>query len=194
MALIFRNWIGGWSSFNLQKRKKEAEIEAKKIVIAESSLKPKINLVAGVYQDQVPLANIQDNFIRNNVLVGLEVNWDLWDSSKSKGEKLRALAVKRRLEMTLERETRAFRLELENTRLQLSSLSKRIEISKELVSVAENRLQISEIEYASNRMSISQLTDARIALDQARIGRLQSICDYIKIRNRYEIALRVNSE
>ena len=174
------------SSFNMEKIRKEIEVQRKRVEIAQSGLKPKVNLVGGVFQDQVPLASNEDSILRNNILVGVELNWALWDSSKSKAEKLRAFANKRRLEINLERETRSYRLELDGMRMQLESLAKRVRMTRELVQVAQDRFKISEVELESDRITISQLMEARISLDHAKVKRLESICDYIKIRNRYE--------
>ena len=174
------------SSFNMKKISKEIEVQKKRVEIAQSGLKPKVNLVGGVFQDQIPLASNEDSILRNNILVGIEINWALWDSSKSKAEKLRAFANKRRLEINLERESRSYRLELDGMRMQLESLAKRVRMTRELVKAAQNRFIISEVELESDRITLSQLMAARVSLDQAKVKRLESICDYIKLRNRYE--------
>ena len=165
----------------------EINVEKNRLTIAKSGLKPKVNLVSAFFQDQVPLAD--DSFTRNNALVGLEVNWAVWDSSKSKAEKLKSLANKRRLELSLERESRSFRLEIENMRSQLDSLAKRVEMTRQLVVLSEKKLSISKTELESDRITPSQFNDAQIALNRSKIQRLQSVCDYIKMRNRYEVAI-----
>ena len=71
-------------------------------------------------------------------------------------------------------------------RMQLESLAKRVRMTRELVQVAQDRFRISEVELESDRITLSQLMEARISLDHAKVKRLESICDYIKIRNRYE--------
>ena len=100
--------IAGISSRTIKRIEIEIEIEKNQLTIANSQLKPKLNLVSGFYQDQVALANSDDNLLRNNFIVGLEAKWAIWDSSKSKGQKTVALARKRSLEHALERELRSF--------------------------------------------------------------------------------------
>ena len=39
----------------------EVENEKRRILIAESELKPKFNLIGGIYQDQVALADNREN-------------------------------------------------------------------------------------------------------------------------------------
>ena len=170
----------------------EIKVEKNRLTIAKSGLKPKVNLVGAFYQDQVPLAD--DSFTRNNAVVGLEVNWAIWDSSKSKAEKLKSLANKRKLELSLERESRSFRLEIENMRSQLDSLAKRVEMTRQLVVLSEKKLSISKTELESDRITPAQFMDAQIALNQSKIQRLQSVCDYIKMRNRYEASLTTSYE
>tara|TARA_B100001093_G_scaffold300512_1_gene286575 strand:+ start:2220 stop:3539 length:1320 start_codon:yes stop_codon:yes gene_type:complete len=178
--------ISSASSFIMEKIRKEIEIEKNRLEIANSGLKPKLNLVGGIFQDQIPLANNADSIFRNNILVGVEINWSIWDSSKSKAEKLRAFANKRRLEMNLERESRSYRLELNGMRMQLESLAKKVRFTRELVKVAKDRFRISEVELESDRITLDQLIEARVSLDQAKVKRLESICDFLKVRNRYE--------
>ena len=100
----------------MDRLEKEIEIEINQLKIADSQLKPKLNMVGGFYQDQVALANSDANLLRNNFVVGVEANWAIWDSSKSKGQKNAALAKKRRLEYALEREIKDFRINVENLR------------------------------------------------------------------------------
>jgi outer membrane protein TolC len=170
----------------------EIKVEKNRLTIAKSGLKPKVNLVGAFYQDQVPLAD--DSFTRNNAVVGLEVNWAIWDSSKSKAEKLKSLANKRKLELSLERESRSFRLEIENMRAQLDSLAKRVEMTRQLVVLSEKKLSISKTELESDRITPAQFMDAQMALNRSKIQRLQSVCDYIKMRNRYEASLTTSYE
>ena len=170
----------------------EIKVEKNRLTIAKSGLKPKVNLVGAFYQDQVPLAD--DSFTRNNAVVGLEVNWAIWDSSKSKAEKLKSLANKRKLELSLERESRSFRLEIENMRSQLDSLAKRVEMTRQLVVLSEKKLSISETELESDRITPAQFMDAQMALNRSKIQRLQSVCDYMKMRNRYEASLTTSYE
>ena len=178
--------IAGGTSYSVERIRNEIEVEARKIKIAESGLKPKVNFLAGFFQDQVPLANNEDSFRRNNFLVGLEVNWAIWDSSKSKAEKSQSLARKRRLEMSLERESKSFRITLDGMKSELDSLAKKVQMTRKLVEIAKKRLIVSEIEYTSDRITLNQFMDARISLDQAKIKRLESICNYLKVKNRLE--------
>ena len=78
----------------------EVENEKRRIVIAESQLKPKFNLIGGVFQDQVAVADNRENLTRNQPVIGVEANWAIWDSKKSTGEKS---SRERRYELSAER-------------------------------------------------------------------------------------------
>ena len=184
--------IAGITSKTMDRLEKEIEIEKKQIKIAESELRPKLNMVGGFYQDQVALANSDANLLRNNFVIGVEANWAIWDSSKSRGQKSASLAKKRRLEYALEREIKNFRIYVGNLRQNLLSLGNRIQMSKKLLEVAESRYTTSKIEFNANRISANRHLESKIALDKAKINQLESICQYLKTNDLYLKAIRNN--
>ena len=184
--------IAGISSQTMDRLEKEIEIEKKQIKIAESELRPKLNMVGGFYQDQVALANSNANLLRNNFVIGVEANWAIWDSSKSRGQKSASLAKKRRLEYALEREIKNFRIYVGNLRQNLLSLGNRIQMSKKLLEVAESRYKTSKIEFNANRISANRHLESKIALDKAKINQLESVCQYLKTHDLYLKAIRNN--
>ena len=184
--------VAGLSSQTMDRLEKEIEIEKHKIKIAESQLKPKLNLVGGFYQDQVALANSDASLLRNNFVFGVEANWAIWDSSKSKGLKSAALAKKRQLEYALDRELKEFRINVENLRQNLYSLANRIEMSTQLLNVAQSRFKTSKIEFDAKRISANRYLESKIALDNARINQLDSVCQYLKTHDLYLNVIRKN--
>ena len=184
--------IAGITSTTMDRLEKEIEIEKKQIKIAESELRPKLNMVGGFYQDQVALANSDANLLRNNFVIGVEANWAIWDSSKSRGQKSASLAKKRRLEYALEREIKNFRIYVGNLRQNLLSLGNRIQMSKKLLEVAESRYTTSKIEFNANRISANRHLESKIALDKAKINQLESVCQYLKTHDLYQKAMRNN--
>jgi outer membrane protein TolC len=165
------------------------EIEKNNLTIAKSMLKPKLNLVGGIYQDQVALADSESSLLRNNMVVGLEASWNIWDSSKSSGEKMATLARKRRLDYALDRELKAFRLHLINLRANLKALAHKIDINRALFQVANTRFETSKIELAANRISQNKHLESKIALDTAKINQLESVCQYLKTHDLYMKAI-----
>ena len=170
------------------------EKEKRRIVIAESQLKPKFNLIGGVFQDQVALADNRENLTRNNLLIGVEANWAIWDSEKSTGEKEIALARKRRYEISAERLSRALRIELESLRNSLLALGKNIEVTRKLVKVAENRYEKSLIEFELNRITPVAHFQTRTSLDRSRLTLLQAVIHYQKTKDRYLTRITFDTE
>ena len=186
--------IAGISSGTINRIEKEIEIEKEHLTIASSQLKPKFNIVGGFYQDQVALASNEGSLLRNNVIIGLEANWEIWDSSRSKGQKSAALARKRSLEYALQRELKSFRLYIENLRQSLFSTANRIELSNKLLDVARSRFETSRIEFEAKRISSNRHLEAKIALDKAKINYLESVCLYLKTKDLYSKATKQNHE
>ncbi|MBU62100.1 MAG: hypothetical protein CMI26_06325 [Opitutae bacterium] len=182
------------SSIGLEAIGRAIEMENNHIVIAESGLRPKLNVVGGFYQDRVDLHDSTSSIERNNVIVGLEANWSFFDSSYSRGKKRTALARKRRYEMQLDRETRRLRMEVKNLRDHLITLGRIIESSRQLVDAAEDRFEKSQIEFDGNRITPEIFFTYRLALDQSRLSLLTSVANYLNVRSQYMYILGADSE
>jgi outer membrane protein TolC len=182
------------SSIGLETIGRAIEMENNRIVVAESGLRPKFNVVGGFYQDRVDLHDSTSSIERNNVIVGVEANWSVFDSSNSRGQKRSALARKRRYEMQLDRETRRLRMEVKNLRDHLITLGRIIESSRQLVNAAEDRFEKSRIEFDRNRITPEIFFTYRLALDQSRLSLLASVANYLNVRSQYVHLLGANSK
>jgi len=170
--------------------KTSIQSEKENIKIAEASLKPKINLIGGVYQDQIDLPDTPDSVRRNNFLVGIEANWNIWDSSRSKGEKSLALAQKRTFEIQLESSIRELRLKIKGLRSQLNNLSNQITLSKKLASTAKSRFKKSQIEFNENLITVNELHLSRLSLTEAELGLIKSVFKYFQLKLEYEMSIK----
>ena len=182
--------ISSHSSEDIEKLKNLIKTEKEHIKIADASLKPKINLIGGVYQDQIDLPDNPDSIKRNNFLAGIEANWNLWDSSRSKGEKSLALSQKRTFEIQLESSIRELRLKINNHQSQLKNLANQIILSRKLTSTAKNRFKKSQIEFNENRITINDLLSSRLILTQAELGLFKSVFEYIQLKLEYEMIVK----
>ena len=172
-------------SHELNRLQKESESEKKRITIAESKLKPKFNLFGGFFQDQIPVADNRDIINRNNFVIGVEADWALWDSSLSKGEKMVAQSRLQQREIEIELHIQKERIELENLRSYLSSLSQSIIARRGLVEAAEDRYERSVIEFSRNRIKPDLYFQSRIALDTSRLSLMDVIFKFLKTRSAY---------
>ena len=174
------------SSPELAYLRNEIEVERNKIKIAQADLRPKLDLIGALYQDQVDLPNSKESMRRNNVIVGIEANWALWDSSLSKGKRESARSRKRMNEISLERSSRALRLMVEDLRNQISSLGQEIDVNRQLVKVAGNRYEKSILEFQQNRITPTLHFESRLTLDQSKLDLAKAVSQYLKVRDLYD--------
>ena len=185
---------GSVYSLGIESMENLIAMENNRIVVAKSGLRPKVNLLGGFYQDRVDLQDSRSSIERNNFIIGLEANWSVWDSSRSRGQKRSALARKRRYEMQLEREIRNFRMETENQREHLVTLGEIINSGRKLVDAAEDRFGKSQIEFDRNRITAEIFFSYRLAMDKSRLLLLGSVVNYLNVRSLYMRLLGVNSK
>ena len=162
--------------------------KTKRIIIAESGLRPKLNLIGGFHQDKIDLPDSRPSVDRNNFLIGVEANWALFDASQSRGEKRAAMARKRRYEIQLERETRHLQLEVRSLREYLVTRAQTIGSSRQLLGASEDRFEKSRIEFDRNRITPDAFFSSRLAHDQSRLSLIRTVVDYLNVRaqfNRY---------
>jgi outer membrane protein len=178
--------ISQLSSPELAYLKNEIEMERNKIKIANADLKPKLNLIGALYQDQVDMANSRETLKRNNFLVGIEAQWAIWDSSRSKGKKEAARSRQRMNEISLERSAKALRLMVEDLLNQISSLGEEIDANRQLVKVAGNRYEKSILEFQQNRITPTLHFEARLTLDQSKLDLAKTVSQYLQARDLYD--------
>ena len=161
------------------------ETENQRIIIAESGLRPKLNLIGGFHQDKIDLPDSRSSVDRNNFLIGVEANWALFDASQSRGEKRAAMARKRRYEIQLERETRLLQLEVRSLREYLVTRAQTIDSGRQLLGASEDRFEKSRIEFDRNRITPDAFFSSRLALDQSLLSLIQTVVDYLNVRAQF---------
>ena len=169
--------------------KLQSSIEDQEVLVADASLKPKINLRSSYFQDQVDLAESGKNIDRNNFLIGLEANWLIWDSQKSKAQKMAALARKEKVNHQIETKTKEQREMVNSMVSELRSIKERIVLTRKLISVAQSRFDKSSTELSLNRISPNEHFLSVVSLDLAKLNNLEMICRYMVLIDQYELAL-----
>ena len=160
--------------------------ERQNIVIAESELMPKINFIGSIYQDQVDAISSTDRVNRNNILFGIEANWHLWDSGKSRDKKMAALVRARQHETALAQANRKVRMFSESMRQEILSLLDRISLSRKLLEVSQDRLDKCKIEHSQDRKSSLELSTAQWELGEAKLANLEAVCNFLNALDSYE--------
>lgn len=178
--------INSLSSNRIGALKIQIATEEQNLIMAKSANKPKLNLIGGFFQDQIDSLDNPNSVRRNNFLIGMEANWNLWDSSRSKGEKSLALAKKRKFNIQLENEIKKLRTEVKNLRIQLDNLSSQIMLSKELMNTAQNRLEKSQIELDAKRITPTKHFESEIAMSDANLNLVRTVFTYIQVKLVFE--------
>ena len=118
--------------------------------------------------------------------MGIEANWNLWDSSRSKGQRQLALARKRKFEIQLESSVRKLRSEITNLQSQLRSIIDQINLSRKLLLATKSQYGKSKIEFEQNQITSKDLLTSKINLIDAELGLTESVLTYFKIKLKYE--------
>ena len=181
--------IGGLSSTELNSLRTLLEIEENRLKITDAELKPKLNLMGSFFQDQVDVAASEGAIDRNNFVVGVEANWLLWDSHKSSAQKKAVLARKRKIEQSIEQKNREIREFIDGLVQELRALEERIYLGRDLITLAEGRMDKSKLEFEMDRISSQDYLSAQMSLDQAKLANLESICRYLSLLDHYEKAV-----
>ena len=178
--------VASISSGEIEDLKLQSKIQDQSIVIAEAGLKPKVNFTSAYFQDQIDIAESGQNLDRNNLVVGLEANWAIWDSGKSKAQKRAALLRKSKIEGSMGEKMNQARSHIQATLQELESLKERISLGRKLIQVAQSRFEKSKLELDLNRISPISHFAASIALDSAQLNNLEHVCRFLVLLDQYE--------
>ena len=185
--------IGGLSSNELNHLRTQSSIESENVKIAEAELKPKINFMTSYYQDQIDLASNGQSIDRNNFIVGIEANWAIWDSHRSLSQKNAALAKRSKIDHLINLKIRELNDSVDSLRNEIISLIQRINLSRNLMSVAKNRLEKSTIELNLDQINKSQHFSSVLALDETKLLNLESVVRYMVLLDQYDLVTCVEN-
>ena len=162
-------------------------MESERVIVAEAIRKPKVNLVGSLYQDQVDALDSTKTLDRTNLVVGVQVQWDLFDGGESEGRKSEALSRKRRFQM--QRDYEKERLVLRRNRLlhDLETRAELVQSRQELAAVSNEKFEKSRIEFDQNRITVEDFFAYRLELDQSKLDLMGSVVDYLGLLGEYLI-------
>lgn len=158
----------------------ELEMERERFQTLESRLRPNVDLVAGITQDQLEAVGSDDYEVRVIYFTGLQVSWNLFDGRETRGRKMSSLARQRLLEMRAERtrqmerhELNALYEEVQHNLRQMTTRERRSELT-------EQRLALQEELADRERISRTELLRERIAAEEIRIQSLEARLTYLE--------------
>lgn len=154
--------------------------------IADSQLKPKLNLLSTFYQDQIDAIGSQDNLQRNNFLVGIEANWEIWDSYRSKAKRKAAKARQQKFEHLLSQTKKEFFIKVNAIADELSSLNDRISLSRRMIGIEKRRVAKSKMEYDLGKVNYSTYLTHLLNLDESYVSNLELVKRYLRLLDLYD--------
>jgi outer membrane protein TolC len=177
--------VGSLSSGEVEDLKLQSKIQDQAVLIANAALKPKINLTSAYFQDQIDIAESGKNLDRNNLIVGLEAHWEIWDSGKSKAQKKSAILRKSKINESIILKQKQVRSHVNTMLEELDSLAERIALGRKLIEVAQSRFDKSKLELNLNRIAPMSHFGTTVSLDKALLNNLEITCRYLVLLDQY---------
>jgi len=160
-------------------------VENEKVIVAEAIRKPRVNLVGSIFQDQVDALDSSRTQDRTNLVLGLQVQWDVFDGRESEGRKSEALSRKRRLEMQKTYEKKNLTLYRNKLRADLETRAELVQSRQELAAISSEKFEKSRIELDQNRITMEDFFAYRLEMDQSRLDLMRAVVDYISLLGEY---------
>ena len=170
---------GDLSSFAIDSARRSLAVEEEYHTIVQAENKPKVNLVAGVFQDQLESYGSSSSSVRVYGFAGVQVDWNLFDGHNSKGKRISSLARQRLAELQVRRGQAELRQQvmaildnLELSRKQMESRALRLELM-------EAKLRHSEEQATRGQIADRRLLEERLEVEHHRRVALQARVDYL---------------
>ncbi len=152
----------------------------------ESQSLPRLDIVAGVYQDSVDdyrsLSNgglEADSVPRMQSFFGLQFSWDIFDGFRKDGLKASSIARQQRLEIDLREQLQQHRRELDQLQTNLRHISQQIRARERRVNLEQERVRgLVELE-SDDILTQNSLLQARVDLAQAEVNLWHAQGEYL---------------
>lgn len=150
----------------------------KDYVIQQSRNKPKVNLLLSAFQDEIGIRGNEDSITRNNLFIGFQVDWHIWDSGEGRARSRIALNRKTQLERALELSSENLKEEFRFLLDRLQQMVELLQARQVQIQAMEQLLQQRRVEMEQGRAIQDQLLDDQIDLDNTKLLYLRSVSDY----------------
>ena len=142
--------------------------------MVKANARPSLSLFSNYQLDEnEKLSNM--NRIWN---IGLSLNYPIFDGLVTKALVQRAELNVEQLALQEEQTHDLIKFEVRSACLKLMEVQTLIEVQKETIEQAKEGVRLANLQYENGLITSVQLTDAQLALTQAKISRLLSLRDY----------------
>ncbi|ACB77214.1 TolC family protein [Opitutus terrae] len=171
-------------TYGLENLRRQVDIEQLNYDIAKTRLRPKVNAVVGLTQDQQDYVYTQ-NSARNyryevqSLYTGVSVNWSIFDGFASRAAKASALARRRQAERTYEVQRENVLVSVRAKKRQLDFAARGLAMSEEYLALGERSFRTKEEDQKLGLASPTDLENARLQLFDARVSTFNARQDYL---------------
>ncbi len=164
-------------TFSARIYRQQIEIDDLNHKIQRTRLLPKLNLVAGISQDeQSYTTNIAQRYALQSQYIGLQISWSIFDGFASRGAVASALASKRLDEHN-------YRAYTDKLALDAKKAAKNVELAQRQLVISELLLKSAEdgLDYTKENFNRGQAAEAEVNNSQANFNSLQSSTNFARL-------------
>ena len=152
---------------------------SERIDAAGASWYPQLNAFGSFYMLKINGSSIPvKNDLNNFWVVGLNLNWNIWNWGITSAQSTQAEELKIQTELSNELMKEVIETEVYRSYMSLKSAKSKYELSEARFNSADENYRISKERYKSNVLSISELIEAEADLLEAKFEVVNSIVDY----------------
>ncbi|HIB90006.1 TPA: TolC family protein [Candidatus Poribacteria bacterium] len=150
------------------------QISEKEVARVKTNARPSLSLFSNYQLDENEKLS-KMNRVWN---IGLSLNYPIFDGLVTKALVQRAELNVEQLALQEEQTHDLIKFEVRSACLKLMEVQTLIEVQKETIEQAKEGVRLANLQYENGLITSVQLTDAQLALTQAKISRLLSLRDY----------------
>jgi len=158
------------------------EIEELNYKIANTRLKPKLNVQVGVSQDEQTFSfatALTSKYKIQSTYAGVSLSWNIFDSFATRNAKKASLTRRRELERAYKEQVGDLLLSVQNQKRQLEFSARALAIAEKLLSSSETGVRVAEEDLSRGVGSQASVDAARLHLYTRQIEAYQARNDYL---------------
>jgi outer membrane protein TolC len=175
---------------SIEAAEQQIEIRREQVDMARSAYLPSVNLMANLSRQAFPTGFVPSDW-QDDWTVGFVVQWPLFQGLRRGAEVDAARAQVRQAELQADQLRQGVRLEYEQAQGELEQARAQIAAASRTVTQATRVYELTELRYTEGIATQLDVSDARLALQQARMNEANAYHDFYLALARAERALGV---
>jgi len=168
-------------TYYLRNLRRGIEVERLNYKIVSTRLKPKVNAVAGVSQDDqvFGFADQTARYKIQSAYAGVSVSWNVFDGFATRSAKIASLTRRRELERSYKEQSADLLVALQNQKRQLEFSTRSLAITEKLLGSAANGVKVAEDDLKRGLTSDAAVDAARLNFYGAQLETYAARNDYL---------------